>query len=465
MDGLECAEILKSDLEYSGRIDSEYYQKKFLGYQAIVENNNSCRLSKLANFLIGPFGSAYNTSNYVEESEYRYVRGQDVKPFILKDTDPRFMDRNDFARLSKYSLVDKDILVSVVGTLGNACIVQEKDVPAIFSCKSTVIRTHSINPYFLIAYLNSEYGKSLLVRQARGAIQKGLNLDDLKILEVPIFSEHFQSKIEEMIKKSYSLLDSAKALYIKAEQAINKELGFDNYKADKDNISILNFSDSFNISGRLDAEYYQKKYDGYFDVITKYKNGYISLSQQFEQNKTPILGNKEKYNYIEIGDVSIATGVSEYNLINYEDLPANAKIAADMGDLLVSKVRPYRGAVSIIRNHIDDLVVSNAFTVLREKGYYKKEVLFILFKIDVYKDWLLKWNVGSSYPVIKDEDILNMPIPNFSDEFQNEIYSYEVKRVECIFESDRILQNCINVINMAIEQGEEVATKIINEKF
>ena len=45
------------------------------------------------------------------------------------------MDGEDFNRLSKYSLKADDILVSVVGTLGNACIVSEKDLPAVFSCK------------------------------------------------------------------------------------------------------------------------------------------------------------------------------------------------------------------------------------------------------------------------------------------------------------------------------------------
>ena len=50
--------------------------------------------------------------------------------------------------MSKYALKVDDILVSVVGTLGNACIVRKKDISAIFSCKSKVIRTNAVNPYF-----------------------------------------------------------------------------------------------------------------------------------------------------------------------------------------------------------------------------------------------------------------------------------------------------------------------------
>lgn len=69
MDGLECSEIKKSELEFSGRTDAEYYQKKFLQYQNIIEAHNILPLSKVADFLIGPFGSAYDTSLYVEQSK------------------------------------------------------------------------------------------------------------------------------------------------------------------------------------------------------------------------------------------------------------------------------------------------------------------------------------------------------------------------------------------------------------
>ncbi|MCL1882116.1 MAG: hypothetical protein FWF76_08075 [Oscillospiraceae bacterium] len=74
---------------------------------------------------------------------------------------------------------------------------------------------------------------------------------------------------------------------------------------------------------------------------------------------------------------------------NYEDiiydLPANAKIQPKQGDLLVSKVRPYRGAVTVISENITDLVVSGAFTVLRSKNDYPVEVLAVIFRSNIYR--------------------------------------------------------------------------------
>lgn len=102
MDGLECSEILKSDLEAGERIDAEYYQKKYLQYQKLIEKQSNNQLSQICDFMSGPFGSAYDTGTYVKTSDYRYVRGQDVKPFVLQDDSPRYMAKEDYIRLNKY---------------------------------------------------------------------------------------------------------------------------------------------------------------------------------------------------------------------------------------------------------------------------------------------------------------------------------------------------------------------------
>ena len=372
MDGLECSEIKKSELEFSGRTDAEYYQKKFLQYQNIIEAHNILPLSKVADFLIGPFGSAYDTSLYVEQSNYRYIRGQDVKPFLLQDTSPRYMEERDFNRLNKYALATNDILISVVGTLGNACIIQEHEVPAIFSCKSTAVKAKHINPFYLLSYLNSKYGRSLLLRKERGAIQKGLNLDDLKSLDIPLFSDSLYKSAELCIKKSLDFIQRAKQCYADAEKRLEATI-IPTLSLSCSNTSIKSLKESFLHSGRLDAEYYQEKYQAYETTILSAKQGYTFVKNEFEPVKEKCTRNQESYNYVEIGDVDVGTGSVSFNAICTENLPDNAKILTRAGDLLASTVRPNRGAVAILES--DNLLVSGAFTVLREsliERFYEK---------------------------------------------------------------------------------------------
>lgn len=162
--------IQQSQLEGAQRLDAEYFQPEYLRLEKSLLTSNSYTVwgNLKGEFITGPFGSEFNVENYSENTEYRYVRGKDVKQFFLLDCDNVYIPEKDYGRLQKYSLQNGDILISVVGTLGNSAIVSDKNLPAIFSCKSTLFRTDKLNPYYLVAYLNSKYGQNLLLRNARG---------------------------------------------------------------------------------------------------------------------------------------------------------------------------------------------------------------------------------------------------------------------------------------------------------
>lgn len=448
-------------MEFSGRIDAEYYQKKFLQYQYAIAKHHNLPLSKIADFLIGPFGSAYDTSTYVEQSDYRYIRGQDVKPFLLQDTSPRYMAENDYNRLNKYALNANDILVSVVGTLGNACIIQEHEIPAIFSCKSTAVKTKSVNPFYLLSYLNSKYGKSLLCRKERGAIQKGLNLDDLKTLDIPLFSDKLSKSTELLITKALASISCAKRVYSEAETQIEAILGSATIVSTP-NHSVKTLTESFLKSGRLDAEYYQTKYKDYESAVFCSPAGYTLIKDEFALIKDTCSRILDIYNYVEIGDIDVGTGNASFNAVNTNELPDNAKIMTKHGDILVSTVRPNRGAVAILE--VEDLLVSGAFTVLRENGHYPKEVLQVLLRTSMYRNWLLRFNVGTSYPVIKDEDILNMPIPLLDEPVKQDVIS-KVKEAALLRQkSKQLLDYAKQVVEKAIEQGEDAALVWLKDK-
>jgi len=321
--GLEVSEVRFSGLNDEHRIDAECYRKSFLQFEKAICAKKYTTVGDVARFLIGPFGSAFDTANYIENGKYRYVRGQDVKPFILKDDDCRYVPEADFNRLSKYALKENDVLVSVVGTLGNACIVEKKDLPAIFSCKSTVIRAEKINPIVLLAYLNCRYGRELLLRKEHGAIQKGLNLDDLKTLLIPVFDNDFQQKIASLVKSAHAKLAESKALYAQAEDTLLCELGLKDWQPGNEAVSIKKFSD-FASSGRLDAEYYQSKYDELFKKLAHYnckhlgdivsvKKSVEPGSDSYKENGIPFIRVSDVNKY-GIAETDLHLSAQEFNL-------------------------------------------------------------------------------------------------------------------------------------------------------
>jgi type I restriction enzyme S subunit len=292
--------------------------------------------------------------------------------------------------------------------------------------------------------------------------QANFSLAKFKEVRIPKFDDKLQLKIEQILYRSHKKLEESKQLYNEAEELLLSELGLLDFTPNNDNIAIKSFSDSFSVSGRLDSEYYQPKYD---DIEQKiYSKPHTFINKEFSQITTSFDKTKYGYNYIEIGDVNVSDGVHSYNYVVTEELPANAKIKVANGDLIVSTVRPYRGAVSIINTEDTDLVVSGAFTVLRSKleNNYSTQVLQVLLRTQIYKDFMLKYNVGSSYPVIKDENIMNLPIPLLSDKVQEKIEA-KIKQSFALKErSKQLLDLAKRAVEVAIEDSEQSAMELIS---
>ena len=458
MEGLEISIVSFSYvLEKSDicRFDSFFYSKNFLYEENLIEKHSNKSLKELNAKLLS-FG-AYSLNNLVEykNTGIPFIRGVNMKNGILDFSDVIYID--DFAHklLWKSEVNPEMILLSMSGTIGDVAIAMPQYKYPMNSNQDIAkidLRNCNINPYFVYAYLCSQYGQNFLKREARGSVQQHVFLSQIENLRIPIFTDTFQSKIESLVKSAHAKLEESKSLYSQAEDLLLGELGLKDWQPKNTLHTTKKFSD-FAQSGRLDAEYYQPKYDEIEKVIKSYKGGYDIVSNLFNQNLDVCDYKKTEYNYVEIGDVNVGDGSVSFNKVDTSELPDNAKRVLHKNDILISKVRPYRGAVAIIDFEQEDLIGSGAFTVLQEKSSYKKETLQILFRTAVYKDWLLKWNVGSSYPVIKDEDILNLPIPILPEAIQTKIASLIQQSFEYKAQSKQLLEDAKRMVEAEIEKN------------
>ncbi|MFH1920508.1 MAG: hypothetical protein ABIP48_11560, partial [Planctomycetota bacterium] len=134
-----------SELPSDARLDAEYYQPEFLNLDKLLGQKRAIPWGQVGGrFIVGPFGSSFLVENYEQDSPFRYVRGRDVKPFFLLDDQNCSIPEADYRRLAKYHLEVGDLLVSVVGTLGNVAIVTDDSGECVFSCKSTAYRPKGI---------------------------------------------------------------------------------------------------------------------------------------------------------------------------------------------------------------------------------------------------------------------------------------------------------------------------------
>ena len=387
MDGLEISEISLCELERTARVDAEFYKKENLVVAAKLKKT---AFHPLTDFFDISDGNHMSISEQFQEEGIPYYRGQDIYNTFIEEASPICIDEDTYLHphMLRSHLKAGDVLMSIVGAIvGNSALVSS-DNAATCSCKLAIIRpkNNGILPEFLLIYIKTEYGQNQIQKFKRGAAQTGFLLEDFDQIFVPQFSLRFQDAIKSIVELAHDAIVRGSQIYTRAEQLLLSEIGYRPTSEGPVIISERAFKDSFIKTGRLDAEYYQPKYDSYSELICSYKDGYSSIKAEFEQVTEKCDRTNSEYPYVEIGDVDVGNGSAMFNSVSTEELPANAKIMTHIGDVLVSTVRPNRGAVAILDS--DNLLVSGAFTVLRQKANYKKEVLQTLLRTNLYRDLL-----------------------------------------------------------------------------
>jgi len=322
------------------RIDAEFYHPAILKRLHLLDNKPNKTLKNLVKFVVGPFGSTVTVDKYVLESDYRYIRNKDIKDFLIDDNDSAFIPGSLYKSLKQFYIKENDLLLTVVGTLGKVAIAREKDNKSIFSCKSTLLRSKGLNPYYLLTYLNSPTGQIFTLRGKRGAIQEGLNLTDLKDIKIFLASKTFQNEIEKLVKKSFGLFESSKSLYSQAEQLLLSELGLTDWKTKHQLTFVRNFSDTQQAE-RIDAEYFQPKYDEIVEAIKKYSGGWDTLGNLVLEIKKCVEVGSDEYllegiPFIRVSNLS-PFEITEEKYISEELYQSLLEHQPQKGEILLSK--------------------------------------------------------------------------------------------------------------------------------
>lgn len=455
--------LSKTKDRYDFRIDSEFYRTKFLDLEKILNNKPLILLEEAALKVSDgthftptyyeegiPFLSAIN----IQENEldlsrnYQYI-SPEVHRGLYKRCDPKA----------------NDILLRKVGVGPRwACVVPENinEFSIFVSVAQIRCKPSKINRYFLSTFINCCYGQEQLLRFNKGISQPDLHLEDIRRLLIPNLNENFQKEIERLYLLRQSNINNSKKLFNEAEQILLSELGLTNWKPGHQLSFVKNYSDSKN-ADRIDAEYFQPIYDEIANAIKSYRDGWDILGNHFIQNKRGFkIIPDDIYSYVEISCVRTSDGDIEPLVLYGNELPPNAKIKLLRDDILVSKVRPYRGAIGIIDS--DNYVGSSAFTVLQPSGSITKEALIALLRTKPYLLLSLKFNTGTSYPTITDNDVLNFPIPLLSSDIQREIEKVISEAYKAKSASKKILDIAKHGVEIAIEKGEGEAQDWVSQE-
>lgn len=449
---MQISIIKVSELDKKSKIlSSEYYNKNVVNLDRFYNNSGKVNTLKDISKRISDFGSfsLYNKITYLDDDKngIPFLRVLDISENYIDYDSAIKIDLQSHTNMPKSQVNFMDLVYSIIGTLG-ICSVSTRDI----LCNSNqslvkiTVDVQKANPFYVCAYLNSKFGRSLALRGESGGLQKHITLQRVRSIPIYLLNTNIQNEIGQIYQASVKFLEESKKLYNQAEKLLLNEIGFDGFKM-KYAITYTKNSSKL-IDGRLDPEFYRPEYEKIIQKIRNYKNGSDSVKNKFKQNRVFAKRTQKEYRYVEIGDILIPTNTINYRIVPSEELPYNAKIQLNYGDILISKVRPNRGAVVIVDNSAKDIIGSDAFVVLKENADIKKEILVVLLKTIFYRELLLKCSVGTEYPVIKDDDVLDLPIPIIQNKIQEEI----VKRIK---ESSELKHKSNELLNKAIKNVED----------
>jgi len=169
------------------------------------------------------------------------------------------------------------------------------------------------------------------------------------------------------------------------------------------------------------------------------------LSEKIEKAKAPV----GTIPYIEIGNIDI----NNKKIIFTDKGAVNGSVFTPKDSIIISRVRPTRGAVAFIDKKI---AVSSAFTIIKPKQEYNPKLLFYFLAWNKnFFAYLGERQKGTSYPSVKEKDILEFEIllPE-NKEVQQKI----VKVLD-------VIQDAIDIQEKIIEKTKELKKSLMADLF
>lgn len=450
--------VHRTHLEKTCRIDAEFYQPTYLESVNKLLNTEHSTLSKLAT--VGDGNHLTIAERFQDYPGVRYLRGQDLSTeMLIEDRNEVFIPEDVYSKIQRAQINSKDVLVTIVGA-NTGLVGLAYDIPDKLSasCKLGIARAHSIDPGYLYAFLISKFGQRQIRRNKRGGGQTGLILPDMRNLLIARFP-NLEDHISRITYEAHEKIKEAKQLSERAEQLLLSVLGLQDWKPSHTLSYVRTYSQTAR-ARRMDAEHFQPKFDEVERHISDFDPQKLyNLAKQITE---PVrLDEREKYRYIEISDVNTSNGEIGYSEREVKDLPPNAKIKVSGGELIVSKVRPTRGAIGIVPDDCQvNGVCSSAFVVLESQSPMR-EFLQVYLRSIAGKALLEQPCRGTSYPTIDDGDVMNLSIPSIAHETQEKISELISQSRHTRQEAKAKLENAKRAIEIAIEESEEQAMMLV----
>jgi hypothetical protein len=347
--------------------------------------------------------------------------------------------------------------------LKEMAVIQPKNYKQLLSTEYLVYRpkTDEISSNTLMVFALTRYVQAILNCSQYGTEHPRFYEFAFNELPLPDVLFKLNSKIDALMQKAYNLRELSNGLYDQAENELTRYLNIDTKQEIGDSIAIKPFLKSFGKTGRLDAEYYQPKHD---KIIQKLRAFGTIGDKCTIYDKTYMPQDDKEYAYIELADIGRFGKIINAQKLIGSQLPSRARRLIKKGNILVSSIEGSLDSCALVDDRFDNALCSTGFYVI-DSAYYNSETLLILLKSKPIQSLLKKSCSGTILTSIRKEDFLNIALPFIDGSIQEAIKEKVEKSFKLRNKSNLILDHAKQTLEIAIEQGENIAIHWLETKI
>ena len=470
LEGLEISEILHSEVDHiKFRLDAEYYRKHFLEIDEKIKSIGETNLINIeAKLDCSAFYPSITEYYDFEGNGVPFLRVNEIKDGLVKLTESTaflpqsVLDNNPSTIAIAYP---GDLIIAKGGnTLAKVGLITDQYTKYALSRDIILVRTNKLkeyNRFFLWLFLHSEYGQALLWRTASQTGQPHLTLPSINEINLPKFDLRFEEIAERLYESSVLINEKSKITYSQVETLLLETLGLADFQPSQEPLNVKSFSDSFGSSGRLDAEYYQMKYEDYESLVRAYKGGCeafeIACSLK-DKNFKP--EDKTEYKYIELSNIGKSGEITDCTTGFGKELPSRARRKVATNDVVISSIEGSLDSCALVTPEYNNALCSTGFYVVNSKKL-NPETLLVLFKSKPMQALLKKGCSGTILTAISKTGLSKIPIPLIDTDTQKSIKEKINESFKLKKQSEHLLEVAKRAVEIAIEQDEETAMEYI----
>lgn len=156
-------------------------------------------------------------------NSHPYIKVKDMSDYILNITESfEYVDDNTFTKISNYTVDKDDIILSIVGTIGNVCMIGNSLHKASLTenCVKLIPKDNRILKKYLYYFLKSSNGQKEIEKGIIGSTQPKLPFYNIDKINIPILDIQSQQHIVDTIGSIDDLIENNNTIIIKLENII-----------------------------------------------------------------------------------------------------------------------------------------------------------------------------------------------------------------------------------------------------